>query len=349
MVSFFSKCNWTGGLVSSSGELLICGKFELNIGYPSEGIACCEQNGKLFGVTENGDRIFYDNKEKQVHSLPAFSEGLAGVRDAEKKKCGYIDKYGEWIILPRFEMAGDFRDGLAIVFDCESERKYESRAGKKVIIEQTIRFPKYGIINKKGEWLHTLPIDDVPLVQSDSGWPNDLFEFVGTLKVARKLTVKFVPCVVRNFNEVIIFHGIDELRPCYCGVVACKYKKDKKTKWQMRTTQNVLLNNDEFNNVGFWGSNLCPATVDDKKWGAIDLQGCWAIPQHYDHLRMFRHGFADGERKGRRIVISPANDVVLECKADYVKIYQDRIVTVDGNNVMLHDLRGNLLRRLVVK
>lgn len=44
-----------------------------------------------------------------------FSEDLLLVRDNATKKCGYVNKYGQWVIEPRFSSADDFCEGLAPV------------------------------------------------------------------------------------------------------------------------------------------------------------------------------------------------------------------------------------------
>lgn len=66
-----------------------------------------------------------------------FYEGLATVKI--KKKWGYVDKKGDFIIPPEFEMARGFRNGLA-----------------KVMVNR-----KLGYINKKGNyvWKSEKPVD----------------------------------------------------------------------------------------------------------------------------------------------------------------------------------------------
>lgn len=47
--------------------------------------------------------------------LNRFRDGLAAAYDKEKKRSGYIDKKGNWVIKPVFASALDFSEGLALV------------------------------------------------------------------------------------------------------------------------------------------------------------------------------------------------------------------------------------------
>jgi hypothetical protein len=353
MFSVFCQKRFKGGLVSSDGRVLLPfnpsrGIGCIAIGNPSEGLVFCEQHGKVFAITEEGSRIEYDDITLQNPPWPQLRDGLAAMCDVETDKYGYINRSGSWIIPPRFEMAGDFRDGLAMIFNCESKRTYEVRGGKRKLIRQTVKNPMYGIINRTGKLLHTLPVDNVPFINpTDRGWPDDLFEFVGEIKL--KKSPYCVPCIVRNLSEVHRFPNVKELRPCYRGVVGCRTGQEEQSSWELRTTRNVLIVKEEFENLGFWSSGLCPAKDKGQGWGAIDTNGRWVIKPEYDHLRMFQHGLADGKKDGRFVVITPNNRVILKCDADYVEVYPDRILVVNGDRILLHDLQGKLLHTIRVK
>jgi hypothetical protein len=60
--------------------------------------------------------------------IVAYGDGLIPARQGD---VGYIDKSGEWVILPQFQQAHEFKDGLA-------KAKTDD---------------KWGMINKKGEWV----------------------------------------------------------------------------------------------------------------------------------------------------------------------------------------------------
>src|ERR1039458_2128307 len=146
MFSVFCQKRFKGGLVSSDGRVLLPfnpsrGIGCIAIGNPSEGLVFCEQHGKVFAITEEGSRIEYDDITLQNPPWPQLRDGLAAMCDVETDKYGYINRSGSWIIPPRFEMAGDFRDGLAMIFNCESKRTYEVRGGKRKLIRQTVKNP----------------------------------------------------------------------------------------------------------------------------------------------------------------------------------------------------------------
>ena len=53
-------------------------------------------------------------RSPQFYNTRPFSEGLAKAGKSQTE-FGYIDRYGEWVIPPRFRQACSFRDGLACV------------------------------------------------------------------------------------------------------------------------------------------------------------------------------------------------------------------------------------------
>jgi hypothetical protein len=316
------------------------------VGASSEGLVFCEQNGRLFAMTEEGRRIDFNHVEKQVAPLPIFQDGLAAVRDKRSAKCGYINRHGEWIIPPRFEQAGEFYDGLAMVFDCDAKRTYRTTDGKRTLARLTLKNPVYGIITRTGEILRTLPVEEVSTNYSTpNGWPNDLFEFIGKVKQGRR---SLVPCIVTNFTQVQPFDGVRELRPSFRGLVGCLLSNRANGAWQLRTTRNTVFSKEPFAEMGFWHAGLCPVKASDRGWGAINVHGEKVIPPQYETLIVSRHGLAVGEESGRSLVITPGNSVVLEIKADTVDIAPERIVAVIGDRVLLFDFRGRQLHEIRV-
>jgi KWG leptospira repeat protein len=74
----------------------------------------------------------------QYLQVGTFYDGLAAVKDFETGLWGYIDTYGNMVIEPRFEVVGDFHDGTSVV---------------KVTPDEMQDSERYGIINKKGEYI----------------------------------------------------------------------------------------------------------------------------------------------------------------------------------------------------
>jgi hypothetical protein len=125
------------------------GKHETEVKYNaltvfSEGLIAANYNGtvidKDYGVIQNGWG-YLDNKGKtaipfQFQNITYFSDGLSA---AEKDgKWGYIDKKGNWVIMPAFDKTpAEFINGLARV----------------VVGDEYTAAGKYGYIDKTGKYV----------------------------------------------------------------------------------------------------------------------------------------------------------------------------------------------------
>jgi hypothetical protein len=86
----------------------------------------------------------FHNAFKQVFKYASgFSEGLAAVTVQGREKFGYIDKTGTVVITDRFDDAGDFHSGRALVTDGKC-RYYIDRTGKRMgLVEEKKSFLGY--------------------------------------------------------------------------------------------------------------------------------------------------------------------------------------------------------------
>ncbi len=154
------------GFVDKHGEVVIPAKYE-DVGHFCEGLAPVKTEG-AWG---------YINKSGAVKIAPTFGyaseftpSGLARVsvgRSAVSAKFGFIDREGNWVILPRFTAeVGHFSEGLARV-RCELGFGFMDTSGKVVIpgkYRQCFAFSEglagvdcgmgetsYGVIDKTGK------------------------------------------------------------------------------------------------------------------------------------------------------------------------------------------------------
>ena len=80
----------------------------------SEGLAAVKDTNNRWGfINTSGKRVFI--LPANVKEVGDFHEGLCWFRDDESKKVGYIDRTGKKVILPQWDYARDFNDGLAAV------------------------------------------------------------------------------------------------------------------------------------------------------------------------------------------------------------------------------------------
>ena len=92
----------------------------------------------------------------QWASVDSFSEGLARVRDGNRKY-GYIDEKGNLVIPCNWKSAGPFSEGLAVVVDANKKYGFIDKTGKLVIPcqwEDAMNFHlgRAGVKDKNGKW-----------------------------------------------------------------------------------------------------------------------------------------------------------------------------------------------------
>jgi WD40 repeat protein len=143
LVGFNSK---DFGYINDRGQVVINlrGSVYSSRGF-SEGLAAVHLETKLMGLLGSGIKGGYIDKTGQVVIKPQFdiannfSEGLACVGIGHSKpKYGYIDKTGQVVIKPQFDIANNFSEGLACVGFVDSKIKYGyiDKTGKVVIKPQ---------------------------------------------------------------------------------------------------------------------------------------------------------------------------------------------------------------------
>jgi len=92
--------------------------------------------------------------------LAGFSEGLAPAWNA-KRKCGFINKSGKFVIAPQWDSAGRFSDGLAVVAnELKSKSTEGDSSGSRVAPQEMMYIDKSGndIFGKK--WDHADPFSE---------------------------------------------------------------------------------------------------------------------------------------------------------------------------------------------
>lgn len=92
----------------------------------------------------------------QWASVDSFSEGLARVRDGNRKY-GYIDETGKLVIPCNWKSAGPFSEGLAVVVDANKKYGYIDKTGRQVIPCQwedamDFHLGRAGVKDKNGKW-----------------------------------------------------------------------------------------------------------------------------------------------------------------------------------------------------
>lgn len=231
-------------------------------GYYSEGvIPVVHPKERIQFVDKNGLKKFelapFKGKEI-VACEPGFSDGLLKIRN-EEGKYGYINTKGEVVIEPKFDVAEDFAEGVAIV-------------GKSV--EDTY---SYSVIDKKGEikfkfkkgWdQYSSYFKDGAIVVED----DDRMVFVNAKGEAEKCPAKVKSVgdynseiyvfydgehygvAKRKDNEIVIRARYDNIYILPDGDLLCKSSSDKYT---VRNLENEeLIDFSEYEMVGYINSRF---------------------------------------------------------------------------------------------
>lgn len=65
-------------------------------------------------ILENGEEYVVENAQMELF-VDNMTEGMLAVHDFNTGKAGFVNKYGQWVIEPKFNQVSEFRDGLACV------------------------------------------------------------------------------------------------------------------------------------------------------------------------------------------------------------------------------------------
>ena len=112
------------GFINPTGEFVISPQFDIDSDFPrgttdfSEGLASLieaplsmEKEQNFNYIDKTGEIVL----RTDYFRAEPFHDGLAVVWDVESQKCGYIDKSGKLIIPLKYDIANDFSEGLAMV------------------------------------------------------------------------------------------------------------------------------------------------------------------------------------------------------------------------------------------
>lgn len=123
----------TKGIIDRSGNWIVApGKLGFSGDFSQGLIAAGTEDGKVGFMNSKGEFViapaFFD------YSRGDFDEGLIAVyiKKHSRKEAGFIDFKGKWIILPKYEEAGQFCGGLAPV-ETNGKWGYIDKTGKFII------------------------------------------------------------------------------------------------------------------------------------------------------------------------------------------------------------------------
>ena len=211
-----------------------------------------------------------------------FHEGLAAVK--LDGKWGFVDKIGSMVISCKYDYAGSFQDGLAVI-NTGGTRKLEDcvREGYECIGDSNyswqIKGGKWGFIDKLGNEISLCKYSIVG-------------NFKGGLAIVRSGKLwgvvdgcgnEVVPCI---YNKPILNIGK--------GIV--KVELDGKTDI-INITSSIALS-CKYDDMGSFSEGLAAIKVGSK-WGFVNEMGAIVISCKYDAVGFFREGLTYAKQNGK--------------------------------------------------
>lgn len=127
------------GFIDKTGRVVIKPEYDMAYEF-SEGVAVAVKGDEGFLIDKTGRKILSRNNNQvglDVGHDPRLSEGLIAAYDCAKRKIGFLDVAGDFVIEPKFVQAETFSEGLARVAvggaDGEERLGFIDRSGQFVI------------------------------------------------------------------------------------------------------------------------------------------------------------------------------------------------------------------------
>jgi hypothetical protein len=184
-------------------------------------------------------------------------------------RSGFVGKDFRWVIAPKYQHAGEFADGLALI---ATERKwgYVDRSGNEIVP------PKYDSVWQFSEGVGRTRVDTPPAETSM------------TMEGPRK--------VYRYQFGFVDTHGREVIRPRFQSATDFQQGRAfvipaESGKWAIFDKQGTLLHRPEYDQVEGFRQGLAAARLGGK-WGYIDFEGSWIIAPQFNNGDDFWHGLA---------------------------------------------------------
>lgn len=261
----------------------------------------------LFPVSENGKWGYVDEHgamiiKPQFEMASDFKDGLARIvaidKIGYKNKYGYIDKSGRMVVEPNYDQAGDFSDGLAVVSK-DYRSGYIDVAGKEVIPLQFVEAFDFS------EGLAAVHIQSEN--GSDWGYINKKGEVV----------------IPPKFFKAFDFHG---------GVAKVIDGKFGEANLQgFINTKGDFIIKPRFSLTGEFAEGLIPVEIGgyDKKmgerlyshisgkWGYVDKTGKIIISPKFDNADEFSEGLANVTIGNKYGYINKSGQIVIKPQFEF--------------------------------
>ena len=300
--------DWGYSLVSRLGKTILPFSKKVEIGHAAEGLVLLREKSQISLSDEAGRITLLKNMAMPFACLPRFSDGLVIMAD-KAENYGYVDHRGNWAIPPQYDVALDFRSGFAVV----------GMGGNA------------GLIDKSGKLLAKL---DAIYLSSMLNWPDDVGCFDAHHYVRKDFAV---PCVVKDFKNVIDFPDVRQLNEPFRGIVGVELSEDN---WALQTVEKRGVGKNRFKTLCPFACGLAVAKDFSGKYGAVDCQGNWVILPKYLRLDTFREGFSLAQSEEGWVVINRVGEACFSGLGENISIGTDHIQVFTSEATLVLEFSG---------
>jgi hypothetical protein len=205
------------------------------------------QNLKWGFMNKRGEVVI----QPQFEIVMPFSEGLA-VACISREKCGYIDETGKFIVNPQFEIGARFSEGVAAVI-----------TGGKV-----------GYIDKTGKYVINPQFESVG--GREGAGTSNFSEGLAMAKVGGKIGF------VDKKGQIVVNPQFDDALPFFEGLAAARMGD----KWGFVDKEGKIAINPQFEDAQPFSGGLA-AVLMGKQYGYIDKTGKIIINPQFDSAQPF--------------------------------------------------------------
>ncbi len=254
---------------------------------------------------ESGEYYVVENV-KPVRGAQFFSEELLAAVDCSTNKCGFIDKYGQWVIEPRFSYAYDFAESLAAVKEDDL----------------------WGYIDHQGNYVIEPKFED-------AGCFSEGFTFVAY----EKSKYGFIDT---NGNNVI--EPIFNKAGSFSEGLACVKDTSTDKFGYINTKGDVVIDYQFGLAYGFVNGLAIVMDSETEKYGYIDTEGKLVIPYQFEYANEFTEDglasvYCGGDssetyidREGK-FLFKPQFDYAYDFTNGYACVYLDSDQRIDYSGV----------------
>lgn len=265
------KINGLYGYINRKGEILINPKY--NDGdFFSEGLALVSNFEDKYGyINIDGDTII--DFQFEENAWGDFSNGLADVVINEKS--GYIDRTGEFVISPQFEICYPFRSDIAVVMDTAYNLKLIDIKGS------LIEYNDENIGNRK-------------IFPPKESYPGAFKTENGRGRLNDKGDTIIPPNYLSTGNLLDGMHIV----------------KAKNKKWGAYDEDGNLVIEPQFDNLWHFYEGVANFSLNEK-YGFVSKIGEIVIEPKYDYASQFSNGLAYVELDGKAGFIDKKGKIVI--------------------------------------